>query len=67
MILVIIPTLLCRGAKSGFLDEDLGRVLAGIQVPPSDYDRFGTFLSKLGYRCVEETENPIYKRFLRSA
>jgi threonine dehydratase len=43
----------------------LGKVLAGIQVPPSDYDEFGEFLRKLKYTYVEETENEVYKRFLR--
>ncbi|KAJ7084428.1 tryptophan synthase beta subunit-like PLP-dependent enzyme [Mycena belliarum] len=44
---------------------DLGKVLAGVQVPPSDYDAFDTFLAALGYPYVEETENPVYKRYLR--
>ncbi|KAJ7287488.1 tryptophan synthase beta subunit-like PLP-dependent enzyme [Mycena rebaudengoi] len=44
---------------------DLGKVLAGVQVPPSDYDAFDLFLKQLGYPYVEETENPVYKRYLR--
>ncbi|KAJ7703150.1 tryptophan synthase beta subunit-like PLP-dependent enzyme [Mycena rosella] len=44
---------------------DLGKVLAGIQVPPAEYDAFDTFLTQLGYPYVEETENPVYKRYLR--
>ncbi|KAJ3735739.1 tryptophan synthase beta subunit-like PLP-dependent enzyme [Lentinula guzmanii] len=43
---------------------DIGKVLAGIQVPPSDYAEFDAFLKKLNYTYVEETENPVYKRFL---
>ncbi|KAF7376185.1 Threonine dehydratase [Mycena sanguinolenta] len=44
---------------------DLGKVLAGIQVPPSDHDAFELFLNQLGYPYVDETENPVYKRYLR--
>ncbi|KAG2016067.1 threonine ammonia-lyase, variant 2 [Coprinopsis cinerea AmutBmut pab1-1] len=44
---------------------DLGRVLAGIQVPESDSDAFKAFLDKLDYSYVEETDNPVYARFLR--
>ncbi|KAJ4467925.1 tryptophan synthase beta subunit-like PLP-dependent enzyme [Lentinula edodes] len=43
---------------------DIGKVLAGIQVPPSENDEFDAFLKKLNYTYVEETENPVYKRFL---
>lgn len=44
---------------------DLGRVLAGIQVPDSDCDAFKSFLEQLDYSYVEETNNPVYKRFLQ--
>jgi len=44
---------------------DLGKVLAGIQVPSDDRSAFDQFLKKLDYPYVEETENPIYNRFLR--
>lgn len=44
---------------------DLGKVLAGIQVPQSDYTEFDAFLEKLNFTYVEETENVVYKRFLR--
>jgi threonine dehydratase len=40
--------------------------LAGIQVPPDDYDAFDAFLKKLNYAYVEETDNPVYKRYLLS-
>lgn len=46
-------------------DQDLGKVLAGIQVPESDTSAFSEFLEKLDYSYVEETENEIYKRFLK--
>ncbi|KAG9092278.1 hypothetical protein FRC06_000167 [Ceratobasidium sp. 370] len=45
---------------------DLARILAGIQVPPNEYAEFEEFLTKLGYSYVEETQNPIYRSFLRS-
>lgn len=45
--------------------KDLGRVLAGIQVPRSDYPAFDEFLEKLNFAYIEETENVVYKRFLR--
>ena len=41
-----------------------GRVLAGIQVPEENRKRFDRFLAELGYRCWEETSNPVYKLFL---
>jgi threonine dehydratase len=43
---------------------DYGRVLAGIQVPPSDKAEFRAFLDRLGYDCVDETANPAYRMFL---
>lgn len=44
---------------------DLGKVLAGIQVPPNDTEEFEKFLQNLGYPYVEETENEVYKKYLR--
>jgi len=44
---------------------DLGKVLAGIQVPDHAADKFDEFLEKLGYSYVEETNNEVYKRYLR--
>ena len=41
-----------------------GRVLVGIQVPASDNKRLKEFLENLGYAYWEETENPVYRRFL---
>ncbi len=43
---------------------DLGRVLAGIQVPPGEMKAFRAFLSNLGYPYTEETANPAYRLFL---
>jgi len=44
---------------------DYGQIVVGMQVPPSDKKAFKTFLSELGYRHWDETENPAYKLFLR--
>ena len=44
--------------------SDSGRVLAGIQVPPSDSGRFAAFLDNLGYDSVEENGNIAYRMFL---
>jgi len=43
---------------------DYGRVLVGMQVPPSDKAGFAAFLKRLGYPCVDETRNPAYRMFL---
>jgi threonine dehydratase len=43
---------------------DYGRVLVGMQVPPSDHAEFQRFLDRLGYRCVDESANPAYRMFL---
>ncbi|KAF9450437.1 threonine ammonia-lyase [Macrolepiota fuliginosa MF-IS2] len=44
---------------------DLGKVLAGLQIPPSDYPAFDAYLEKLDYAYVEETDNAVYRRYLR--
>ena len=44
---------------------DYGRILVGIQVPPNENAEFSAFLSTLGYPWVEETDNPVYRLFLR--
>lgn len=41
-----------------------GRVLVGIQVPPSDKREYQAFLDELGYVYQCETENPAYRLFL---
>ncbi len=43
---------------------DYGRVLVGMQVPPQDQKDFEQFLKTLGYRYVEESNNPAYDLFL---
>lgn len=43
---------------------DYGRILIGIQVPPSDKKLFKTFVAELGYPNWNETDNPAYKLFL---
>jgi threonine dehydratase len=43
---------------------DYGRVLVGMQVPPSDKGDFRGFLDRLGYDYVDETANPAYRMFL---
>ncbi len=44
---------------------DYGRILVGIQVPKNDREAFKDFICNLGYRCAEETQNPVYHLFLR--
>jgi threonine dehydratase len=45
---------------------DYGRVLVGMQVPQADKADFRQFLHRLGYTCVDETDNPAYQMFLGS-
>jgi threonine dehydratase len=44
---------------------DYGRILMGLQVPKADNKAFTAFLNELGYPYVEETQNPVYRLFLR--
>jgi threonine dehydratase len=44
---------------------DYGRILIGIQVPNCDFSAFENFLETLDYPWIEETENPVYRMFLR--
>ncbi|WP_394062065.1 threonine ammonia-lyase, biosynthetic [Alcaligenes sp. WGS1538] len=44
--------------------DDYGRILIGIQVPPTDKKEFKAFLDALGYPYWNETDNPAYKLFL---
>ncbi|KAH7102270.1 threonine ammonia-lyase [Auriculariales sp. MPI-PUGE-AT-0066] len=44
---------------------DVGKILAGIQVPSGGTAEFEDILSKLGYPYVEETNNEVYIRYLR--
>ena len=45
---------------------DYGRILVGLQVPQADNKAFDKFLATLGYPCVEETANPVFKMFLQT-
>jgi threonine dehydratase len=45
--------------------DDFGRVLVGIQVPDESEKAMQSFLDTLGYRYEEETDNPVYRTFLR--
>ena len=44
---------------------DYGRILVGIQVPKADKKAFKDFIDSLAYPCVDETDNPVYRLFLR--
>ncbi len=44
---------------------DFGRILVGLQVPPHEKREFKAFLKTLGYRHWDETDNPVYRLFLR--
>lgn len=43
---------------------DVGKVLCGIQVPPSESSQLDTWLEHLSYPYVEETHNQVYRDFL---
>ena len=44
---------------------DHGRILVGMQVPRADDAAFAAFLEGLAYPCEDETDNPVYRLFLR--
>ena len=44
---------------------DYGRILVGLQVPAKDGKALGNFLNTLGYTFVDETDNPVFKLFLK--
>jgi len=44
---------------------DYGRILVGIQVPRGDNAALREFLETLNYPFVDETNNPVYRLFLR--
>jgi threonine dehydratase len=46
--------------------SDYGRVLAGVQVPPSDRITFAEHLATLGYAHWDETDNAAYRLFLNT-
>jgi threonine dehydratase len=43
---------------------DYGRVLIGLEIPAGEEARLQDFLQNLGYRFVEESDNPAYRLFL---
>ncbi len=43
---------------------DYGRTLVGLQVPKKEMKAFRAFLSTLGYRYWDESNNPVYQLFL---
>ena len=43
---------------------DYGRILVGLQVPKKEMKAFREFLTSLGYRHWDESNNPVYKLFL---
>lgn len=47
------------------MGSDVGKILAGISVPPSDDAKFQKFLDDVGYKYHEETDNEVYQKFLR--
>jgi threonine dehydratase len=44
---------------------DYGRILVGIQVPPSEHTLLQRFLTTLGYPYIDESDNPAYRLLLR--
>jgi threonine dehydratase len=44
---------------------DYGRTLMGMQVPRGEMKAFRAFLASLGYPHWDETDNPVYKLFLK--
>ena len=44
---------------------DIGRVLVGLQVPPEEQPQLQSFLDRVGYVGYPETDNAVYKQFLR--
>lgn len=44
--------------------DDVGRVLAGVQVPPAELPALTQALNELGYPYVDETDNPASRLFL---
>ncbi|CAL1690826.1 L-threonine dehydratase biosynthetic IlvA [Brevundimonas subvibrioides] len=46
--------------------DDVGRVLAGISVPPAEQPALTAALAELGYPYVDETDNPATRLFLEA-
>lgn len=43
----------------------VGKVLAGVQVPEHQHSRFDEVVRGLGYTFVDETQNPVFTGFMR--
>jgi threonine dehydratase len=43
---------------------DYGRIVVGMQVPPSEMSEWQAFLDQLGYQYWDESQNPAYRLFL---
>ena len=43
---------------------DIGRIVIGVLVDINDLKSWENFLKEIGYKSIEETENPAYKLFL---
>lgn len=46
--------------------DDVGKVLTAIQVPENQDEVFNQFLDKLGYKYTDETNNEVFKLFLKN-
>ncbi|CCK69473.1 threonine ammonia-lyase ILV1 KNAG_0C03690 [Huiozyma naganishii CBS 8797] len=44
---------------------DIGKVLAGVSVPPKENLTFQKFLEDLGYKYCDETDNMVYQKLLK--
>ncbi|MBE9176294.1 threonine ammonia-lyase, biosynthetic [Synechocystis salina LEGE 06155] len=44
---------------------DYGRIVVGMQVPLAETEQWQQFLANLGYRHWDESDNPVYRLFLR--
>jgi hypothetical protein len=44
--------------------SEFGRVLIGLEIPDGDEEKLNHFLDKLGYRFLEETDDPAFRLFL---
>lgn len=45
--------------------QDVGKILAGFLLPEGEEAEFDQYLKHLGYRYTEETDNILYKKFLK--
>lgn len=45
--------------------SDIGKVLVGLDVPPQEEEQFQQFLSDINYLYTNESDNLVYKKFLK--